>query len=167
MLPLLFGLGILTLLTACGYFTLLAFMDHWIKGVISLTVLAPITIIFGIALIRICLEFFNAVFTMLSALRSTLASISRLEATFLMVQDDITAIRRRFTTMTLTLESMEARLARMEGVLLEIDEIATKIPFLKTKKPAKKEVELKETDLIEASLKGTDAPIARENTVRM
>lgn len=148
MLPLLYGIGIFCLITSCGYFALLAFMDHWVRGVLFVTVLAPVGILFGIALIRIGLEFFAAVFTMLSALRSTLASISRLENTFLSVQEDIGVIRRRFSEMTLTLEGMESRLARMESVLVEIDEIATRIPFLKTRKQKDKDA-----NIIEASLK--------------
>lgn len=148
MLPLLYGIGIFCLITSCGYFALLAFMEHWIKGVLFVSVLAPVGILFGIALIRIGLEFFAAVFTMLSALRNTLASISRLENTFLSVEEDIGVIRRRFSEMTLTLESMESRLARMESVLIEIDEIATRIPFLKTRKSNKKDA-----NIIEASLR--------------
>ena len=148
MLPLLYGIGIFCLITRFGYFALLAFMDHWLRGVLFITVFAPVGILFGIALIRIGLEFFAAVFTMLSALRSTLASISRLENTFLNVQEDISVIRRRFSEMTLTLEGMESRLARMESILVEIDEIATRISFLKTRKQ-----EEKDTNIIEASLK--------------
>lgn len=149
MLPLLYGIGIFCLATSCGYFALLAFMDHWVRGVLFVTVLAPVGMLFGIALIRIGLEFFAAVFTMLSALRNTLASISRLENTFLSVQEDIGVIRRRFSEMTLTLESMESRLARMESVLIEIDEIATRIPFLKTRNKREKDANIIATSLKE------------------
>lgn len=137
MLPLLYGLGIIAIVTVFGYFGFLAFMDHWLKGLVYSTLFAPVGIIFGITIVRIFLEFFSAVFTMLKALRNTLASISRLEHTFEMAHDDITAIRRRFTAMTLTLENVESSLARMESILVEIDQIATKIPFLKTRKSSK------------------------------
>lgn len=157
MLPVLFGIGIITLLTSISYFAVVTFMDNWLKGLLFITFLAPAALLFGIALIRIFLEFFAAVFTMLNALRSTLASISRLENTFMKVQTDISLMRRRMTEMTLTLESMDMRLARMDDVLMEIDQIATRIPFLKTKKSTKKDDDLKDElqdeDIIEAILR--------------
>jgi|GEM_PF-5977527 len=151
MLPILYGTGIIALFTSICYFAVITFMDSWLNGLLVITVIAPIGLLFGIAIIRIFLELFTTVFTMLNALHSTLASISRLESTFAKVQIDIGIMRRRLTEMNLTMVSMDSRLLQMEAVLNEMDQIVTRIPFLKTKKTDKKDEEVIKATLHEST----------------
>ena len=136
-LPVLFGLSVLTLLLGQAYLTLIAFQESFFIGLITLLFLNPLLFIIGTALIRIVLEFCT--------------SLSKVQLTMVEMSTGLDKVANKLDQLIFKMDGMDGNLTTMVGSLHDmqdnfksvtrlaenLDGMTGKIPFIK--KPKKED----------------------------
>jgi hypothetical protein len=131
MLPLLYGLSIVASAVLNAYLVFEAWLLSPWRGLLFLFIICPVLFIFSIAVVRTCLEFFSAVFRLLSYMGHMSSSIDALGGRIEGLNQNITKVNDQIHNMDTHIQNINNHMSDISFIAKELDDIADRIPFLK------------------------------------